>query len=79
MSSSSGSRADYLLTDGQIQADDAVLIKADAFEAEHPRDGGTEGSIQKGTAALRVFSTLGPALVNPHWNVKRRVPFADRM
>ena len=79
MGGSSGSRPDHLLADGQIQAYDTILVKPNALEAEHPRDCRAEGSIQESTAPLRVFSTLGPALVNPHGNVKRWIPFANLM
>ena len=79
MSGSSGSRTDHLLADGQIQANDAVLVKPNAFKAEHPRHRSAKGRIQEGAAALRVFSALDSALMNPDWNMKRRILFADRM
>ena len=79
MRRSRGPGTDYLLADGQVQANDAVLIEPNVIQAEHVRDRSGKGSVQEGAAALRVFSTFGPALMNPHGNMNRRVLFADRM
>src|ERR1035437_4448227 len=69
----------YLLADGQVQAHDAVLIEPNVIQAEHVRDRSGKGSVQEGAAALRVFSTFGPALMNPHGNMNRRILFTNRM
>ena len=79
MGRSSGPRTDYLFADGQVQAHDAVLIEPNVLQAEHVRDRSGEGSVQEGAAALRVLSTIGPALMNPHGDMNWRILFADPM
>ena len=72
-------RTDYLFADGQVQANDSVLIEPNVLQAEHVRDRSGEGSVQEGAAALRVLTTIGPALMNPHRDMDWRILFADRM
>ena len=73
MSGSRRPRTHYLLADGQVQANDSVFVEANVLQAEHVRDRSGEGSVQEGAAALRVLSTIGPALMNPHGDMNRRI------
>ncbi len=61
--------ADYLSADRQIQTDDPVFVKTDAFQIEHFCDFFPDRHIKEGSAALGVLVVQALVLVDPDADV----------
>ncbi len=72
MSRPGRSRANQLIVDGDVKADDAVVRQVDVRDAESTGYGRSQRCIEEGTGALRAFNCFAPLAMNPACDAGQR-------